>query len=284
MDMDTFIKANSRLIDIQSVKARNNLDLMVDYLCSSIVPDEQPSLNRLRRVTMQECHDYVSRILYSDENCILANTILQNRSEISNSYCLDGFSRTYDLSNEVLVQVSSNRFFQSVAVLEHEIIHILLALNKNNPEVQYNEFLSIFGEFLTLELLSKKYNNPNIYINHLINRCIKRMSFRVYGKDFLDAAIENQPDNIKNYFFTSYDYMIGFIYAIRLLDLYHQNPHKILIDFNLVLSGKKSVKALLLEYNISLEDSNTLNSFIKMVDSYREFVNIKYGESVHRVN
>lgn len=281
--MDTFIKANSKLIDIQSEKARANLNLMVDYLCSSIVPDELPPLNKLGNVTMQECHDYISKFLYNDKNSSLANIILQKRSKIDNSDYIDGFAATNDLNCENLIELSSKDFFESVASLEHEMIHIVLALNNNNPEEQYNEFLSFFGEFLSLELLSQKYNNNDIYINHLITRCVKRISYCVYGKDFEDEAIENKPDYIKKIYFSSYDYMLGFVFAIRLLDLYHQNSNKIFTDFNLVLAGEKPVKTLLSEHHISLEDKDTVDSFIKIVDSYRECVYMKYGTSVHRI-
>lgn len=232
---------------------------------------------------MQECHEYISKFLYTNENAILANDILQKRSRISDYDCVDGFSSIYDLKRENLIEVDSKHFFESVAALEHEMIHILPAINNNNPEEQYNEVLSIFGEFLSLELLSEKYNNNDIYINNLITRCVKRMSYRVYGRDFEDEAIKSQPDYMKKIYLSSYDYMLGFVYAIRLLDLYHQDPNKIFKDFNLVLAGKMPVKALLSEHHISLEDKNTIDSFIKMVDSYREFVNMKYGTSVHRV-
>lgn len=281
--MDTFIKLNSRLVDIENKKKRDNLNLMVDYLCSSVVPNELPSLNKLDGVTIQECHEYISKVLYNDENNNLANNIIQNRSNISDSDCINGFSAIYDLNREVLIEVDSKNFFESVAVLEHETIHILQALNNNNPEIQYNEFLSIFGELLTLELLSEKYNNPDIYINGLVNRCIKRMSSRVCGRNFEDEEIDEIPNYMRKIYFSSYDYMIGFIFAIRLFELYHQDSNKIFTDFNLVLGGKKTVKELLTEYHISLEDKDTLNSFIKMVDSYRNFVDIKFGTSVHKL-
>lgn len=281
--MDTFIKANPKLIDILSKRARDNLNLMVDYLCSSIVPDKLPPLSRLGNVTIQECHDYISKFLYTKENALLANEILQKRTEIEDNEYIDGFSSIYDLDREKLINVSSKKYFASVATLEHEMIHILPALNNNNPEKQYNEILSFFGELLSLRLLSEKYNNNDIFINHLINRCIKRMSYRVCGRDFEDEAILNQSDCMKEIYLSVYDHMLGFIYAIRLLDLYYQDPDKIIKDFNLVLASKKTVKALISEYHISLEDSDTVDSFIKMVDIYREHVDTKYGTAVHRV-
>lgn len=281
--MDKFIKEHSKLIDIQSKQARDNLTLMVDYLCSSIVPDKLPTLNKLVNENMIECHKYVANFLYNQDNAKRINDILQNNTEINDYDCIDGFSSIYDLNCEKLVKLDSKRFFESVVALEHEMIHILPALNNNNPEEQYNEILSIFGEFLSLELLSNKYNNKDIYIDNLITRCIKRMSFRVYGSDFEDEAIENQPDYIKKIYLSSYDYMLGFIYAVRLFDLYHQDRGNIIAGFNLVLAGKKSVRTLLYEYHISLEDKETIDSFIKFVDSYREWVDKKYGSFVHRV-
>lgn len=281
--MDTFIKSNSRLIDIRSKQARDNLDLMVDYLCSSIVPDTVPPLNKLDGVTLQECHEYVSKFLYNSENAVLANNVLQNRSNISDSECIDGFSSIYDLERDNLIEVESKHFFESVAVLEHELIHILQALNNNNPEIQYNEFLSLFGELLSAEQLSEKHNNPDIYRDNLIRRCVKRMSYSVYGRDFEDETIENKSDYIKEMYVSSYDYMLGFVYAVRLVDLYHQDPNGVFQNFNLVLAGKKDVKMLLSEHHISLEDKGTVESFIKMVDSYRESVDMKYGPSIHRL-
>lgn len=281
--MDKFIKENSKLIDIQSKEARDNLTLLVDYLCSSIVPDKLPPLNKLGNVNMLDCHNYVSKFLYTKENALRANEILQRRTKIFDYDYIDGFSSICDLNRENLIDLNSKRFFESVAALEHELIHILPALKNNNPEEQYNEILSVFGEFISLELLSEKYNNKDIYVSNLINRCIKRMSYRVYGSDFEDKTIEDMSDFLQKYRLSSYDYMLGFIYAIRLYDLYHQDHNKIITDFNLVLEGKKNVKALLTKYNISLKDRETMDSFIKFVDSYREWVDIKYGSFVHRV-
>ena len=201
--MDTFIKENAKLIDIQSKQARDNLTLMVDYLCSSIVPNELPPLNKLSSENMLECHHYLSKFLFTDKNAMLANDILQKRTNISDYDSIDGFSSIYDLNRKNLIDAYSKRFFESVAALEHEIIHILPALNNNNPEEQYNEVLSIFGAFLSLELLSKKYNNSDIYTNNLINRCIKKMSYRVYGSDFEDEIIANQPDYIKKIYLSA---------------------------------------------------------------------------------
>ena len=281
--MDKYIRSNPKLIDIQSKQARDNLTLMVDYLCSSIVPNELPPLNKLSNVTMEECHDYLSKFLYTKENAILINELLHKRTNIDDYECIDGFSSIYDLNREKLIDLSSKKYFESVAALEHENIHILPALNNNNHEEQYNEILSIFGEFLSLKILSEKYNNNAIYINNLITRCVRRMSYRVRGRDFEDEVIENQSDYMKKLYLSAYDYMLGFIYATRLLDLYHQEPNKIIADFNSVLAGEKTVKALLFEQHISLEDIDTVVSFIKLIDLYRECVDKKYGTSVHRV-
>ena len=279
--MDTFIRSNPKLIDIYSKEARNNLNVMVDYLCSTTAPNTLPSLIKFNGTNLQECHEYISKILYTTENNNLVNYVLKNRAKISNGDFIDGFAAIYDLKREHLIEVSTNRFFASVSSLEHELIHILMAINNNNPEKQYNEVLSVFGELITADLLSQKYNNRDIYINHLIVKCVNRMSYRVYGSYFEDEEREKQSNFLKAQFLSGYDYMLGFIYAIRLLDFYYQDSKKTLKDFNLILSGKKTVKELLTQYHISLEDKETIHSFFRIVDLYQNYVNVKYGEEVH---
>lgn len=279
--MDTYIKSNSSLIDIHSEQARNNFNSIVEYLKSSMIPDHIPSVNMLGNVTLLEGHNYVASKMYRGDVAILVNNVLQNRTKISNLDNLNGISYIYELDRDTLVEVESNRFFESIAILEHELIHIVQALNNNIPEDQYMEYLSIFGELLTLTLLSERYSNPDIYINSLIRRCVYRISCRVYVSDFEDESLQKQREGILDSNLKLYNYMIGFIYAVRLLELYYLDPDKVLTDFNLILAGKKKVKELLTEYHISLEDEETINSFMQMIDSYQDFVEMKCGSSVH---
>ena len=74
--------------------------------------------------------------------------------------------------------------------------------------------------------------------------------------------------------------MLGFIYAIRLFDLYHINQEEILNDFNLVLSGEKSINDLLKKYQISLENEQTITSFINMCKLYQNIINRKYSPNI----
>ena len=62
---------------------------------------------------------------------------------------IDGFASIYNLDIKIILELDSRKYFESVAVLEHELIHILQALNNNNPEKQYNEILSCFGEMVS---------------------------------------------------------------------------------------------------------------------------------------
>ena len=177
------------------------------------------------------------------------------------------------------MEFDSRKYFVSVAVLEHELTHIIQAINNNNPKKQYNEVLSFFVEFLSLELLSLKYNNPDIYKNAIINRFVNRMSYIVYVSDYEYETFDKKSDYIKEMYIGLYPYMLGFIYAIRLLDLYHLSPIEIIEKFNMVLSGKKTIDELLSDYHISLEDKSTILSFKNSCDIYRDFVMEKHDES-----
>ena len=71
--------------------------------------------------------------------------------------------------------------------------------------------------------------------------------------------------------------MFGFIYAIRLLNIFNKNPGDVLSRVNDVLSGKYSVEELLNNYNISLTDENTCNDFISLCDQFRDILNNRYS-------
>lgn len=275
--MDKIINADSLLEDIRSNKARNSFDDMVNYMCAKPIPNELGERMQLNG-TLEQNHNLLANLLYSKENCDLANYILNNRSMISDYDAVNGYSWIYELDREILLELDSRKFFASVGALEHELIHLILAINHNNPKPQYVEMLSFFGEILSLEILSKKHNNPDVYKDEIIRRFISRVSRRVYTYQFEDDFFKKQSEFFKKCYVSFYTYMLGFIFAIRLLDLYHSFPQKIIETFNSVLSGKQSVDSLLEDYHISLEDDATIESFKNMCDLYERFVNERYNE------
>jgi len=192
--MDTFIKSYPKFHDILSKKARDNFDFMIDYLCSSPVPNKRPSRKTIKWFTLEECHHYVSYHLYTKENRELVEEILKNRSEILDGDMVNGFSYIYELNKDIILTVESRKYCESVGCLEHELIHLLQAINDNNPKKQYNEFLSFFGEFVTMKKLSELFGNIEIFEYAMLNRLVNRMIYRVYVKDFLDEEIEEKVE------------------------------------------------------------------------------------------
>ncbi len=274
--------------DIKSIQAKNNLFDMVDYLCS-MPAAEQYEKDILIDGSYKDKHNYVASIIYNEQNRVLVEDILKNRTKYSNidstsQYDMNGYASIYELDKDFILELGTMRFYKSISITEHELIHILMAVNKNNPKPQHNEILSFFGELLSLSLLSKKDNNPDIYENAFINRCIARMSFRVFPLDFSDEAIENNGQWIYEARRNSYPYMLGFIYACRLLDLYKCDEQNVLMNVNEVLSGNKKLETLLTEYNISLENKETCNSFIEACNRYNSFIEKRYKKpSLHSV-
>lgn len=113
---------------------------------------------------------------------------------------------------------------------------------------------------VTTKLLSEEYGNPDIYKNYMIGKAGDCVLRRVYASEFEDESLKKQSNAFKTSNIELYPYMLGYIHATRLLDIYHSSPNEVLEKFNNVLSGKESVNNLLDDYNISLENKSTVSS------------------------
>ena len=287
------IENDSLFDDIKSQEAKDNFDSLVDYLCSSLVPDRNVRSIDSRIIVEEEIlidgnyedeHLSFANFFYSPQNLKLVNEVLKNRTEYNNTnscdpYLIDGYSYIYELDRDKIMKLGTMRFYNSIAIMEHELIHILMALNNNNPEPQYTEILSMFGELLSLITFSQKNNNSNIYENALVNRCVSRMSHRVFANEFSDEHIKEHSDFLYQCHRNAYPYMLGFVYANRLLNIYRDNPKEVLSKVNDILSGKNSVRELLSYYYISLTDKNTYSDFINLCNQYRDIIESRYSPS-----
>ena len=279
--------------DIKSQEARDNFDSLVDYLCSSLVPNGNGSSIDSRIIVEDEIlidgnyeteHLSFANVFYSPQNLKLVNEVLKNRTTYNDidscdPYLIDGYSYIYELDRDTIMKLGTMKFYNSIAVMEHELIHIIMALNNNNPQPQHNEILSMFGELLSLNMFSQNNDNPNIYENALVNRCISRMSHRVFASEFSDEYIKKHSNFMNHSLHNAYPYMLGFIYANRLLNIYRDNRENVLSKINDILSGKSSVKELLSDYSISLKDKDTCKDFINLCNQYRDIVESRYSSS-----
>ena len=269
------IENNPLFEDIKNEKARENFNMLVDHLCSMPVADG-PEEDIVLSNDFYEMHNYIANNIYNLQNRILIEKILKEKAQINTCNSIDGYSYIYELDRDKILELGTTEFYRSISVLEHELTHIIMALNNNNPKPQYNEVLSFFAEFLSLFLLSQKENNSDIYNNAFINRCVARMSYRVYTYEFSNDYINEHSDFMNKSNLNSYPYMLGFIYAFRLLNIYQKDAPTVLKHFNDVLEGKESLDKLLKIYNISLENSETINSFINACDYYSYLVKKKH--------
>lgn len=271
------IENNPFFEDIKCAKAKENFDKLVDYLCSMPVA-EAPEEDILLDGDFYKKHKIIANSIYSPRNRTLIEKVLKERTKTDTCDSIDGSSYIYELGKDKILKLGTTKYYRSISVLEHELTHIVMSLNNNNPKPQYNEILSFFVEFLSLLQLSKMENNPNIYNNAFINRCVARMSFRVFAHEFSDEYLNEHSNFLNNSHHNSYPYMLGFIYSVRLLDIYEQDK-TVLKEINDILEGTKSIDELLKEYNISLENSETINCFINMCNYYSQLVTKKYTQS-----
>ncbi len=105
------------------------------------------------------------------------------------------------------------------------------------------------------------------------------MSHRVFANEFSDEHIKEHSDFLYQCHRNAYPYMLGFVYANRLLNIYRDNREIVLSKINDILSGKSSVKDLLNDYSISLTDKETCRDFINLCNQYRDIVESRYSSS-----
>lgn len=273
--------------DISNLQARENYDKMVDYLVSLPVYNYQDYVSFTSLEKNIKCKkglfplllDDSMNYIFFDENLKKAKHIINNKISFEDSKIINGFAKIYDLNSEVLLSMKIDNSFVSIAAIIHELTHLIQAINKNNPTKRYNEILSIFSEFVILDYLSSKFDNPDIFDNHLINRIINRMSYRVYSNQLL----HNESKLLENIYLSCYTYFIGMIYAIRLFTLYKNGDLTILSNFNNVLNGNITIDKLLEKYCINMSNQDTINSFTSWCDYYQEIVTDRYGSNVHYV-
>lgn len=269
--------------DIKSEKAKKNYNMLVDYLCSMPVADG-PEADILLNGNFYESHNYIANSIYSLQNIILIEKVLKERTKVDVCDLIDGCSHIYELERKTILELGTTKYYRSISALEHELVHIIMALNNNNPKAQHNEVLSLFVEFLSLFQLSQKENNLDIYNNAFINRCVDRMSYRVYAYEFSHKYLNEHSKFLNESHRSSYPYMLGFIYAMRLFEIYQYDNTSVLKKFNDILEGKKTVDKLLEEYSISLENFKTIFCFMNMCNFYSSLVKKKYTLSkLHNV-
>ena len=278
---------NEIIDDIGTPQSKENYDKMVDYLVSMPVNNYKDYISRLsveKNIKHESGHFLFllgesMQHLFLGENLKKAKDIIKYRSTIKDSEVIDGFAKIYELNNEKILLMEIDGSFVSVAATVHELTHLLQAINENNPSKKYNEILSIFSEFVVLDYFSSKFNNLDIFDNHLINRLVNRMSNRVCS----NQLFSDEEKWIKEIYFSCYTYFLGTIYAIRLFDLYKKGDMTILSTFNSVLAGKITVDEMLEKYCINISNQDTFNSFINCCDYYRKIVDERYGSNVHYV-
>lgn len=281
------IMQNEIIEDIGTPQSRENYDKMVDYLVSMPVNNYKDYISRLsvEKNIKHESGHFIFLLgesmqhLFLGENLKKAKDIIKYRSTIKDSEVIDGFAKIYELNNKKILLMEIDGSFVSVAATVHELTHLLQGINENNPSKKYNEILSIFSEFVVLDYLSSKFNNYDIFDNHLINRLVNRMSYRVYS----EQLFSDDPKWLKDIYFSAYTYFLGTIYAIRLFDLYKKGDFTILSTFNSVLAGEINVDQMLEKYDINMSNQDTVTSFINCCDYYRKIVDDRYGNNVHYV-
>ncbi len=186
-------------------------------------------------------------------------------------FCYDEEKRTITASKIVLFRTDLS---YSALSLVHENTHILF----NNPapqkgfHIHYNELLPILMELIATIRFEETLKDPNLLKYYLD---IRIKTFRDHLEEYsqcitLRTAGVNDYIPIEYSAHNSYSYIISTIYALRLFELYKENPNQIKELIQKAITHQITVEQLLQETNTSLKNKETIKATEKVLRMYQK--------------
>lgn len=113
----------------------------------------------------------------------------------------------------------------------------------------------------------------NLYYNELLSMLFEKWAAQYFEKKHLDSklqtgAMKERITNLQNaYLFDNRmeEYLLSDIYATALFDLDKEKQAPLKQDINTILKGQDTLKNLLTDYHISLENEKTISSYYKVL-------------------
>ena len=273
---------NNTFDELQFSKGQVSYGRLCKRLASITLPD--PSLLPYQTLSLEELKRYIEEILnklfdnaYKDEITTLNNTLILE--PISNPFdaVLDE-TYEYDKLLKQKIHISNKLASVQVAVTAHEIVHALLSkyygeeYNKHLNNIHYKELLSIIMEYIVCFELSKILKEEDLILKHKLTRLHAN---HLHAKEKDDAANLARLMPTPSYRLyeeytqhTGYGVIISDLYATRLLDLYKDDPIKLISMVKGVIDGDTQIKELIKHYNLSFTDKpTTCGYYEKMEDA-----------------
>ena len=280
-------KINHQFEELKSSKSQTNFDRLCRRLTNIDIP--LPVLLPYQTLTLEEIKQSVRDIL----NQLFDNQYKDEIEESLSSIVLDPIDNPLDAileenyKNDQLIgkkiHISDKLSTIEIIALAHEIIHSLLSkyngqyYNAHLNNLNYKELLSIVVEYIVCYELGKNIED-DLSVKQRVNRiwvCQQNLQESENMKTILPIIppiLQPHYQVYKDYIMhNGYKYIIGDVYARRLLDMYKDDPATLLKLMSGIINGDKQVKELIKYYRLSLTDKQTVYGYY---DSMEETVSL----------
>lgn len=280
-------KINSQFEELKFSKSQTNFDRLCRRLTNIDIP--LPALLPYQTLTLEEIKQNVRDIL----NQLFDNQYKDEIEESLNSIVLEPIENPLDAileekyNREQLIgkkiHISDKLSTIEIIALAHEIIHALLAkynaqhYNAHLNNLNYKELLSIVVEYIVCYELGKNIED-DLSVKQRVNRlwvCQQNLQESENIKTilpFIPPILQPHYQVYKDYIMhNGYKYIIGDVYARRLLDMYKDDPATLLKLVSGIINGDQQVKDLIKYYRLSLTDKPTIYGYY---DSMEETVSL----------
>ncbi|MCI8544991.1 MAG: hypothetical protein HFH09_02035 [Bacilli bacterium] len=226
-------------------------------------------------VNKREAVSFTEQILESNSGKALLTLPIEKQAmdlfDGATLFHYDGEERTIIASKIILFRTDLS---YNALSLVHENTHILF----NNPapakgfHIHYNELLPILMELIATMRFEETLRDPNL-LKHYIDIRIKTLRDHIteymQGLQLRAAGVKNHiamEYSIHN----SYSYIIAIIYALRLFELYKEEPIAMKKWIQDAITHQRKVEDLLADANVSLKDKDTIKATEKVLKMYQK--------------
>lgn len=187
---------------------------------------------------------------------------------------MDSAKIEYDLDNpsfeSVNIYLCHLKTPYSLSSYIHEFSHARVIGNQNQ-DLEKVEVLPILNEIISVsmldELLKTKYIEGE-FIDVLMEL---KDDFRAYFlvlKMLEDSKYEKYYNTNLNNAVSDVEYILGRIYALRLFEIYKQDPKEMLKSIKEVLTGKEDITKILNDYEINIDKRKTIEPTLSLIKKY----------------
>ena len=189
--------------------------------------------------------------------------------------CITDYDNKINIPEKL--KIYSMRKMISPILHVHEDMHGLYEMNgvRPNSNINHEEILPILIELIMTHLICEKYpeeDKKNYYIVRYNNTASAAFEYVNYKSFIAPSSPERKKEleeaDVKNIILNkNYAYIIGGIFAERLLEIYQDKPEQIIKGIDNIIQHNETIPEFLDRYDVNLTNQNTIGAFQKTIGS-----------------